>query len=76
MSPLAGDEGFAFVDESPKVPGNALWAFPFESSLQTIQKDRPKGQSLCMAGDEGFEPPIPGPEPGALPLGQSPLLKL
>ncbi len=27
-----------------------------------------------MAGDEGFEPPISGPEPGALPLGQSPLL--
>ena len=25
-----------------------------------------------MAGDEGFEPPISGPEPGALPLGQSP----
>ena len=28
-----------------------------------------------MAGDEGFEPPITGPEPGALPLGQSPILK-
>jgi hypothetical protein len=27
-----------------------------------------------MAGDEGFEPPISGPEPGALPLGQSPIL--
>ena len=26
-----------------------------------------------MAGDEGFEPPISGPEPGALPLGQSPI---
>lgn len=26
-----------------------------------------------MAGDEGFEPPITGPEPGALPLGQSPM---
>lgn len=26
-----------------------------------------------MAGDEGFEPPITGPEPGALPLGQSPV---
>ena len=24
-----------------------------------------------MARDEGFEPPMPGPEPGALPLGQS-----
>lgn len=29
-----------------------------------------------MAGDEGFEPPITGPEPGALPLGQSPILNL
>ena len=27
---------------------------------------------LKMAGDEGFEPPITGPEPVALPLGQSP----
>ncbi len=27
-----------------------------------------------MAGDEGFEPPILGPEPSALPLGQSPVL--
>lgn len=26
-----------------------------------------------MAGDEGFEPPIMGPEPTALPLGQSPM---
>ena len=28
-----------------------------------------------MAGDEGFEPPITGPEPVALPLGQSPMLR-
>ena|GEM_PF-2239496 len=27
-----------------------------------------------LAGDEGFEPPILGPEPSALPLGQSPML--
>ena len=27
-----------------------------------------------LAGDEGFEPPITGPEPVALPLGQFPLL--
>ena len=30
-------------------------------------------EKFFMAGDEGFEPPITGPEPGALPLGQSPL---
>jgi hypothetical protein len=29
--------------------------------------------SGLMAGDEGFEPPILGPEPSALPLGQSPI---
>ena len=28
-----------------------------------------------MAGDEGFEPPILGPEPSALPLGQSPIAR-
>lgn len=27
-----------------------------------------------LAGDEGFEPPIMGPEPTALPLGQSPIM--
>lgn len=32
-----------------------------------------KSSSGLMAGDEGFEPPISGPEPGALPLGQSPI---
>lgn len=33
-----------------------------------------KSLSGLMAGDEGFEPPILGPEPSALPLGQSPLV--
>jgi hypothetical protein len=28
---------------------------------------------FLLAGDEGFEPPITGPEPVALPLGQSPM---
>lgn len=28
-----------------------------------------------MAGNEGFEPPILGPEPSALPLGQFPLVR-
>ena len=28
-----------------------------------------------LAGDEGFEPPITGPEPAALPLGQSPTIE-
>ena len=25
-----------------------------------------------LAGAEGFEPPMPGPKPGALPLGYAP----
>ena len=29
-----------------------------------------------MAGAEGFEPPVPGPKPGALPLGDAPLLSI
>ena len=38
------------------------------------KKDPPGLLSInIMAGDEGFEPPISGPEPGALPLGQSPM---
>ncbi len=32
----------------------------------------PNSKDWCLAGDEGFEPPITGPEPVALPLGQSP----
>ena len=32
------------------------------------------GNCPNLAGDEGFEPPITGPEPGALPLGQSPII--
>ncbi len=32
--------------------------------------------SFLLAGDEGFEPPMSGPEPGALPLGQSPTSEL
>lgn len=35
-----------------------------------------KSSSGLMAGDEGFEPPILGPEPSALPLGQSPITGL
>ena len=34
-----------------------------------------KPLARLMAGDEGFEPPILGPEPSALPLGQSPITK-
>jgi hypothetical protein len=52
---------------------------PFWSGVrtlsQTMQKDHPNGRSFCMAGEEGFEPPILGPEPSALPLGHSPSSK-
>lgn len=29
-----------------------------------------------MAGEEGLEPPLPGPKPGVLPLDDSPLNRL
>ena len=45
------------------------------TNLQAQHTKRPetKPGSFSMAGDEGFEPPITGPEPVALPLGQSPI---
>ncbi len=43
---------------------------------QVMKNARPKGLTIFMAGDEGFEPPITGPEPVALPLGQSPIAVL
>ena len=33
------------------------------------RKDESQWTRLFVAGDEGFEPPITGPEPVALPLG-------
>lgn len=44
-----------------------------------IQTNAPKFGAFLpllskLAGDEGFEPPITGPEPVALPLGQSPII--
>lgn len=47
----------------------------------TQNKKASKFESLLicnstLAGDEGFEPPILGPEPSALPLGQSPITEL
>ena len=38
-----------------------------------MKNARLKGLTIFLAGDEGFEPPITGPEPVALPLGQSPI---
>ena len=42
--------------------------------LSGLSNKRPTivGLNNVLAGDEGFEPPITGPEPVALPLGQSP----
>ena len=39
----------------------------------TPKKNHPAMGGFSLAGDEGFEPPITGPEPVALPLGQSPI---
>jgi hypothetical protein len=52
------------------------------ASLEASEPFRTKKvySSICrlsnnlMAGNEGFEPPITGPEPVALPLGQFPKL--
>ena len=38
-----------------------------------MQKTESGDSALCMAGMEGFEPPITGPEPVALPLGYIPI---
>ena len=51
-------------------------------TLRDIKPNHDRGRGLVkivktnLAGDEGFEPPITGPEPVALPLGQSPLAPL
>ena len=41
--------------------------------VATKEKIPANADISIMAGDEGFEPPITGPEPVALPLGQSPV---
>ena len=41
--------------------------------LSKIKQPDTWSDCLILAGDEGFEPPITGPEPAALPLGQSPV---
>ena len=53
-----------------------LWASLREVIIcqqKTSLKDSNSDFYPNLAGDEGFEPPITGPEPVALPLGQSPL---
>ena len=45
-------------------------------NTQTGLSQHYKGVATTLAGDEGFEPPILGPEPSALPLGQSPMTVL
>jgi hypothetical protein len=42
------------------------------SRHSSSKKAPTKADAFLLAGDEGFEPPILGPEPSALPLGQSP----
>ena len=37
--------------------------------VATNKKDPERSLESFLAGDEGFEPPIMGPEPTALPLG-------
>ena len=56
-----------------KVRGVLSRALPFESLDLKHEKSRSNDRLLFVAGNEGFEPPITGPEPVALPLGQFPL---
>ena len=51
----------------------ALQNWGFKILLPKTRKKMSKYSSFFLAGDEGFEPPITGPEPVALPLGQSPI---
>ncbi len=52
--------------------GFCLWQ-ELKSTNEKIARESDNSKLfLKMAGDEGFEPPIMGPEPSALPLGQSP----
>ena len=46
----------------------------FSSSLHTGARSKCNGDwAKSMAGAEGFEPPITGPKPVALPLGHAPI---
>lgn len=42
------------------------------SRSQPEQSEWFEDRLIIMVGDEGFEPPVPDSESGALPLGESP----
>ena len=52
-------------DYIPAILCKFIWRdiLPYEALLER-----------SMAGAEGIEPPMPGPKPGALPLGDAPIL--
>lgn len=51
----------------------AFWLFYCRQHCRQKSEMTTILEKLSLAGDEGFEPPITGPEPVALPLGQSPI---
>ena len=82
---MAGDEGFDLVApaNSRLTTTQLPWSLGFgrlsatgarvRIPTQNSKRAPTKADALLLAGDEGFEPPMTGPEPVALPLGQSPL---
>jgi len=60
---------FAATTLRAKGAGLVRWTNPFESQQHEPNKKTHFRGPLSLARDEGFEPPMPGPEPGALPLG-------
>ena len=62
------------LDLDDQTPDPALLRQGLEiQATQANKKAEPMARLFYLAGDEGFEPPITGPEPVALPLGQSPI---
>ena len=59
----------AFLISSSIIPDN-LYGLPHDCVLRSFMRRRKPWRS--MAGAEGFEPPIIGPKPIALPLGHAP----
>lgn len=72
---MAGTEGFASVDKSPEVPGLADVQTRSNPDHKTKIKDvnREDLRLLSWLGRRDSNPRMPGPKPGALPLGHVPI---
>lgn len=57
---MAGVEGLAFIDQSPKVPGYTILGMPVQ-----VPDTKKTPSTTCVVGEvlagvEGLEPPTPG----------------